>query len=393
MRQFRLFGGIEGYYRFMKTVISINKSQGNKTAQYRLDVLCHYWQFGVASTLDAFPVSRASLFRWQKDLKKNDGKLQSLIPKSTRPKRVRTMQVPDQLIDKIKSLRKTWPNLSKHKIKPLLDIFCRENGYKQISPTTIGEVIRRHKFFFKDSGRSCHDPNRKKQAKKKKIRVYKAPKHQEGYVEADLVETRADGQKKYTACFIDIGSKVAFSKTLRRKTSQNILQSFLEFEEFNPSKIRVFQTDNGSEFEGALDNFLRKERPNILRKYTPVRTPKINGVIERYNRSLQDDWLKHHLHLFHDDENWSQSLKSYVYFYNYQRVHEALQYKHLCKLLGCKKVSNVPDLYTNLSLSCLSHIIAIFLVEDRAHLRQGYGRAILPRFAKRGIARDSVRCT
>ena len=135
MRQFRLFGGIEEYYLFMKTIISINKSQGNKTAKYRLKVLQHFWKHGLDSTLDAFPVSRPTIFRWQKELKESGGKLQSLVPKSTRPKQVRDTQVSAKVVDKIRILRKRWPNLSKHKLKPLLDVYCTGINHKAISAT------------------------------------------------------------------------------------------------------------------------------------------------------------------------------------------------------------------------------------------------------------------
>lgn len=342
MRQFRLFGGIEGYYRFMKTIVSINKNQGSKTAKYRLRVLKHYWSYGLNSTLDAFPVSRASLFRWQKHLKNSRGKLESLVPKSTKPKRVRQMQVPQFLIDKIKQLRKTWPNLSKHKIKPLLDVYCQEQDLKTLSATTIGKVIRKYDFFYKQSKSIYHNPDRKRPTTKSKVRVYKAPKHQVGYIEADLIETRVDGKKRYTVCWIDIGSKVAFSKSITRKSSKQILDSFLEFEQLHPGKIKVFQTDNGSEFEGVLDLFLRKQRPDIKRFYTPVKSPKINGVVERYNRSLQDDWLNHNLHLFHDEEIWNKSLANYVHFYNYYRVHDTLQYQTPMQYAGIQKSLKCP---------------------------------------------------
>jgi transposase InsO family protein len=342
MRQFRVFGGIEGYYRFMKTVISINKSQQDKTARYRLRVLKHFWKYGLDSTLDAFPVSRPTVFRWQKELKKSGGKLQSLVPKSTRPNQIRKMQVSPDLVAKIKELRLKWPNLSKHKLKPLLDVYCSEIGHKPISATTIGEVIRRNNFFFKNTHKMYHNPNRKRQVTKAKTRVWRAPQQKPGHIEADLVETRIDGKKKYTVCWIDIGSKVAFSKTYKRKTSKNILESFLEFEQFHPGNIHAFQTDNGSEFEGALDQFLRKHRPNIKRLYTPIKSPKINGVVERYNRSLQDDWLNHNLHLFHDDETWNQSLAEYITFYNFYRVHDTLQYKTPMQVAGVQKSLKCP---------------------------------------------------
>jgi len=337
MRQFRLFGGIAGYDRWMKTVISINKNQESITAQYRLSVLQHYWKHGLDSTVHAFPVSRPTLFRWQDTLKKSGGCLQSLVPHSTRPRRVRQMCVSPLVINKIKALRTLWPNLSKHKLKPLLDVFCMDHHERCISATTIGEVMKRHGFFSKSTYTPRHDPHRKIQTKPEKTRVWNAPKQTMGHIEVDLVETRIDQKKKYTVCWIDIGSKVAFSRSYPRKTSTNILDSFLAFEQFYPGTIHTFQTDNGSEFEGAMDLFLRKKRPGIKRQYIPVRSPKVNGVIERYNRSLQEDWLNHHLDLFHNTEAWDKSLGDYIHFYNYQRIHDTLHDRTPMQVAGIQK--------------------------------------------------------
>lgn len=337
MRQFGRNEGFKGYDRWMKTVISINKNQENETATYRLQVLKHYKTYGIESALHAFPVSRPTLFRWQKELKRHGGKIHSLIPKSTRPKQVRKMSVADPIIEKIKELRQKWPNLSKHKLKPLIDAFCEEKQLKTISATTIGEVIKRNNFFYNQKRSPYHNPGRKRPQTQKKTRVWKAPEHNSGYVEADCIETRVDGKKRYTICFIDIGLKIAYSKTYKQKTSKNILKTFLEFEQFHPGIIHTFQTDNGSEFEGALEIFLRTHRPEIKRLYTPIKSPKINSIVERYNRSLQDDWMNHHLHLFHTPEIWDESLEEYVHFYNFHRVHESLQYQTPMQFAGVQK--------------------------------------------------------
>jgi len=54
---------------------------------------------------------------------------------------------------------------------------------KTVSATTIGKVIRRNDFFYKQPEKIYHNPNRKRCKKKVKTRVYQAPKHNQGYVE------------------------------------------------------------------------------------------------------------------------------------------------------------------------------------------------------------------
>lgn len=77
-----------GYNAWMKRVISINAHANNKTAQYRLDAIKFYQQFGLKATMAAFPVKRSTVLLWQQKLKENKGRLFSLIPRSTKPKKV-----------------------------------------------------------------------------------------------------------------------------------------------------------------------------------------------------------------------------------------------------------------------------------------------------------------
>jgi hypothetical protein len=87
----RIFSGIKGYDYWMKTVININAFDKHEVAKYRLKVIDHYHQFGLDSTLSAFPVKRSTLFLWQKKLKQSLGKLPSLSPASTKPHHTRVM--------------------------------------------------------------------------------------------------------------------------------------------------------------------------------------------------------------------------------------------------------------------------------------------------------------
>ena len=76
---------IPGYTSGMKKVVSLTAFADSDTAQYRLRVVEYYKRFGMLATQAAFPVSRSTVFGWQKILKDSGGRLSSLIPKSSRP--------------------------------------------------------------------------------------------------------------------------------------------------------------------------------------------------------------------------------------------------------------------------------------------------------------------
>lgn len=200
-----IYSGIKGYNFWMKTVIEINQFDKNKIAQYRLKVIHHYQQFGLASTLSAYPVKRSTFFLWKQKLEKSKGKLTSLIPNSTRPDNLRRMQVDPLLLFEIKRLRQKHYRLGKQKLKPLVDKFCKENSLETPSTSLIGKIIKRNNFFYQRKTFGYHDPNRKKYQRKKKLRIKKAPHpDQGGYIEGDTVETiTADGLRRYTISFMN----------------------------------------------------------------------------------------------------------------------------------------------------------------------------------------------
>lgn len=339
----RIFSRIKGYDYWMKTVININQFNKSDIAQYRLKVIKHYERFGLTSTLSAYPVARSTLFLWKKKLKETQGRLSSLIPKSTRPKRVRRMVIHPLILEEIERLRKKHYRLGKQKIKPLLYEYCLGQGLKPPSVSLIGKIIKRHKMFYQRQIFGYHNPNRKKHVFKKKERVRKAPKPQEGgYIQGDTVETiTGDTLRRYTISFIDVRLKISYSKTFTGKLSKYALECFKEFEMFLPKtiKIKVVQTDNGSEFEGAFDQYLGKRK--IRHLWTYPQCPKINSCIERYNRSVQEEWMNSYLDEMIDTKKFNKRLQEYIYFYNNQRVHESLGLKTPAQVVGKELISPI----------------------------------------------------
>jgi hypothetical protein len=327
-----IFSGLRSYSHWMKTVISINQFDQYEEAKYRLNVINHYSQFGIESTLDSYPVKRSTVFLWAKKLKDNNGKLTSLIPQSTKPHNVRQMKVDPKIIGEISKLRQKHYRLGKLKLKPLIDSFCNKENIKPPSVSIIGKIIKRNGLFFQRSNPSPN-PDRKKYQRKKKPRVKRAPKPtQGGYIQADTVETIVLGVRRYTISFIDTKLKVAYSKTFTGKLSKYSLETFREFQSITPTTIHTIQTDNGSEFEGLFDKYL--QRKHIQHLFTYPNCPKINGVIERYNRSIQEEWMESYLHEIDDTIQFNKRLKEYLCFYNNLRVHESLGLRTPSEVVG-----------------------------------------------------------
>ena len=113
----------------------------SEEAKRRKKILEFWEKYGLEATIDAFGVSRRTLYRWKAKLKKAKGDIKALNPKSTRPKRVRQSKVPLEIVQEIRRLREQYPNIGKAKLYHLLKPFCEAKGLKTPSESTIGRVI------------------------------------------------------------------------------------------------------------------------------------------------------------------------------------------------------------------------------------------------------------
>ena len=138
-----------------------------------------------------------------------------------------------------------------------------------------------------------------------------------------------------------LNSRVHY-KTFKGKLSKYSRECFIEFEQLLLSqniKIHTVQTDNGSEFEKNFDQYL--ESKEIKHVWTYPKSPKINGVIERYNRSIQEEWIYSYLDEIDDTKQFNTRLQQYLYFYNNQRVHESLGLKTPAQVTGKEIISPI----------------------------------------------------
>ena len=70
---------------------SLRRFDESEIARQRLKIIKFYQRYGEEATKEAFEVDRKLIYVWRKRLKQGEGKLSSLIPFSTKPKRTRRM--------------------------------------------------------------------------------------------------------------------------------------------------------------------------------------------------------------------------------------------------------------------------------------------------------------
>lgn len=326
-----------GYARkAMNNLQDITQHKDYQTIKYRLNVICFYDDYGSEATRRAFNVSRATVFNWKKRLSAGNGQLGALAPYTRRPKAYRTGQDLAWHRQQILKLRTAHPGLGKDKLKPMLDTASRFNGQPQLSVSTIGRLVtklqvkgqlpsRRQLSYMARTGRLVkpHSPIPKF---KKLRRAGFRPQTPGDLVQVDCVIKVIDGLRRYVISAIDYHSEFAFSygyKSLSSTMSQDFL---VKLKQVAPFEIKRIQTDNGSEF---YKHFHRAtEQLNLIHFFNYPRSPKMNAKIERFNRTVQEEFVDWHLDdMALDLDGFNLKLMDYLIWYNTERPHHTLKQK------------------------------------------------------------------
>jgi transposase InsO family protein len=135
---------------------------------------------------------------------------------------------------------------------------------------------------------------------------------------------------------IDIYTKYALVVKVNAISSINAKRVFIKFEGENPTGIHTVQTDNGSEFLAYLHKYL--EEKGVVHKFIYPRMVKVNSIIERFNRTVQEECIGRSDELYYDMIAFEKVLTKYLYWYNYKRPHYALGYMSPMQFIN----SNIP---------------------------------------------------
>jgi len=323
-----VYARIRGSKGVMPVIRSLRKFEDSDVAKERLRIISFYDSYGGKATQEAFGVSRQVISVWRKRMTARGNHLSSLIPTTTRPKHVRTMIVDYRLVSFICSQRQAYPRRGKEKLKSFVDEEAKRLGISTIATPTIGKVIKRNNLFFAGRSKTYHNPASKwgQKKRKKHLKVKHAPNPQTfGYLEMDTIQRVVNGMKFYLYTAVDVRMKFSFAYPYTRLNSQNTVDFFKKLQLVFPMTIREVQTDNGLEFLGDFESYLTKHK--IRHYFTYPRCPRINGVVERFNRTIQEDFLEFNLEYLFTPKDFCVKLAEWLIYYNCYRVHQSLGLK------------------------------------------------------------------
>lgn len=321
MTYFNKYRGTKGFISTWERVIRF-RYMISEEAKQRVRILAFWERHGTQATCDAFGVSRRTLFRWQQALKAQHGKLDALNKRSTTPKRKRCRKTESWVIQAIISLRTEHPRLGKEKLHALL----KRQGYAG-SVSTVGRILSDLKGHGKlPRSRNVYVSGKTGRILERRPRRYKAKRRRpKGYrvLEVDTVIRFIDGVKRYILTATDTERHTAFAACYTNHGSASAADFIEKCMIVLPDHPVAVQTDNGSEFARYFDRACETLR--LERFHTRVRSPKENAHVERFNRTLSEEFLRYHRALLRDDvATFNDKLVDWLLWYNGERPHHSL---------------------------------------------------------------------
>ena len=313
--------GIKGFYRIAK--YALRWEMVHKDAQQRFKILKFWQTHGLAATRDAFQLSRRTLFAWKARWQAEG--VAALVPGSTAPKRRRQREWSPAIVGEIRALRTRHPNLAKEKIHSFLLPFCQRQSLRCPAVRTIGRLIA------DAPDKMRHAPVRLRpngQPKKARAKLARKPKqfkarHPGHCVALDSIERQLDGSRCFIITFTDLHSHFALAWATGSHASAAAAQFFRLIAAAFPYRIEAVLTDNGSEFKRNFSAELQRQA--LTHWHTYPKTPKMNAHCERFNRTIQDEFVDYHEnHLFTDRLQFNLKLLVWLDWYNRERPHFSL---------------------------------------------------------------------
>lgn len=316
----RGFGRLSDYaIRFVRMV--------TQEAKRRAKILAFFEKHGSKTTQDAFEVSRRTLYLWKARRYAGGGCLESLNEKSRRPKTVRRRAWPYPVTAEIRRLRQEHPNLGKEKVHIFLQRFCEMQGQACPSVSTIGNIIhdmgglRMFPTKVRHNGQIVvRKPQRK--ARKPKGFVAERPGHCGSF---DTIVKFVSGTRRYIITFTDIYSRFSFAWATASHASLAAKEFFDLVTYVFPFELEFVLTDNGSEFLKHFDTEIR--RLHKIHWHTYPKCPKMNSHDERFNRTIQEEYIDFHEHELLNPTAFNRGLVKHLLWHNTERPHWSLNFQ------------------------------------------------------------------
>jgi transposase InsO family protein len=173
------------------------------------------------------------------------------------------------------------------------------------SPSTVYRVLRR-------AGALVRRPRRPKPVWTRYARAFPGERAQ--------MDLKYLPERRFQLTLIDDCSRIVAGTVLTGRTTAAVCSALPGLLDALPFAVHCLQTDNGSEFGRDLSRLLA--RRGIRHVRIRPRTPRLNGKVERVQRTIQEELWDGVV--VGSIEAWEHQLQQYLRHYNTRRLHSAL---------------------------------------------------------------------
>jgi len=287
----------------------------------RLRYLEYAQTHSVAATCRHFGIARSTYYRWkQRSVATRPATLDN---RSSRPRSPRRLTWITREVIAVRDLRAQFPRMGKDKLAVLL----ARDGI-DCSVSMVGRMLRylraTHQLIEPVAG-ACWKPHGRhtRPYAIRKPKAY-AVDHPGDLIQIDTMDLRPRAgliRKHFTA--IDLVSRYSIAD-LRGTASASTARDFLDRVTERLPGVKAIQVDGGSEFMAEFEAACQARGIHLF--VLPPRSPKLNGCVERTNRTYRSEFYECYDGPL-DLPSMQAALHAFEQTYNHIRPHQALDYR------------------------------------------------------------------
>lgn len=311
------FNSDAAYFRHWANLLNLSAS-----ARLRLEWMIFYQTAGKRNGKAAaahFGISRKTFMKWKARFNPKD--LTTLTDLSRAPKTKRVWTVTKQEEADIIGLRKAHLKWGKEKLR-------REylkQYHREVSTNKIQKVIVKHRLYPEPEIRQ----KRVKQSRNRKHRIYIhqfTKKRELGFLwHTDSIILWWYGVKRVIFTALEEVTKIGYAKVYSTKSSKNAKDFLERLSYLSDNQLKNIHHDHGSEFFGEFEAACQEL--GIPQVFSRLRTPTDNPALERFNWTVQDEWLSLSEVGLDELQDANDDLTQWLIQYNADRPHQSLGYQ------------------------------------------------------------------
>jgi putative transposase len=293
-------------------------------AQLKLEWIIFYHTIGernAIKTAKHFGINPKTFHKWKGRFQEKN--LLTLEEQSRAPVKTRKRDISQLQRRQIRELRNKHLRWGKMKLQK----HYKKMYGEYLSSWKFQIVIEEEHLYF-DKAKVRKQKRKRKQAQSNpKRRITEFVKehkvHHLWHVDTVLL-TQSTGGYRYLLTAIDDQSKLAYARLYTSHSSKQAADFLKRLHYLTEGEIINLHHDNGTEFEKHFKQACSEL--SLPQWYSRVRTPKDNAVLERFNRTIQEEFVEMAYAGVEDIKEFNQELTDWLIEYNSVRPHQALDY-------------------------------------------------------------------